>query len=54
MKTPALGRRFRLLQGRGSNQAPFVHWPIAAAQQTVYARAKDNGLAAMGQWTKGG
>jgi fructose-bisphosphate aldolase class I len=27
---------------------------IAAAQQTVHARAKANGLAALGKWTKGG
>jgi fructose-bisphosphate aldolase class I len=25
---------------------------VAAAQQTVFARAKDNGLAAQGKWKK--
>ena len=46
--------------GRAMQSAALKLWSqdivnnVAAAQQTVYARAKDNGLAAMGQWTKGG
>ena len=45
--------------GRAMQQAALKLWSqdmagnFAAAQQTVYARAKDNGLAALGQWTKG-
>ena len=45
--------------GRAMQSAALKLWSqdivnnVAAAQQTVYARARDNGLAAMGQWTKG-
>ena len=44
--------------GRAMQSAALQLWSkdiannIAAAQQTVYARAKDNGLAALGKWTK--
>jgi len=45
--------------GRAMQSAALKIWAkdltgnIAAAQQTVYARAKANGLAALGKWTKG-
>lgn len=44
--------------GRAMQAAALKLWSqdlvnnFAAAQQTVYARAKDNGLAALGQWKK--
>ena len=44
--------------GRAMQSAALKLWSkdiannVAAAQQTVYARAKDNGLAALGKWTK--
>ncbi|KQY55069.1 class I fructose-bisphosphate aldolase [Lysobacter sp. Root494] len=44
--------------GRAMQAAALKLWSqdlvnnFAAAQQTVYARAKDNGLAALGQWQK--
>ena len=44
--------------GRAMQSAALKLWSkdivgnIAIAQQTVYARAKDNGLAALGQWVK--
>jgi len=46
--------------GRAMQSAALKTWSknltgnIAAAQQTVYGRAKANGLAALGKWTKGG
>ncbi|WP_058834007.1 class I fructose-bisphosphate aldolase [Luteimonas abyssi] len=46
--------------GRAMQQAALKLWSqdltgnIAKAQQTVYARARENGLAALGQWTHGG
>jgi fructose-bisphosphate aldolase class I len=46
--------------GRAMQQAALKLWAqdmsgnFAAAQQTVYARARDNGLAALGQWKSGG
>ncbi|MBW8366753.1 MAG: fructose-bisphosphate aldolase class I [Arenimonas sp.] len=46
--------------GRAMQSAALKTWSkdltgnIAAAQKTVYARAKANGLAALGKWTKGG
>jgi fructose-bisphosphate aldolase class I len=42
--------------GRAMQSAALKLWSkdlvgnLAAAQQTVYARAKDNGLAALGKW----
>ena len=45
--------------GRAMQSAALKTWSkdltgnIASAQQTVYARAKANGLAALGKWTKG-
>jgi len=44
--------------GRAMQSAALKLWSqdlinnIAKAQQTVYARARDNGLAALGQWSK--
>jgi fructose-bisphosphate aldolase class I len=44
--------------GRAMQSAALKLWSkdiagnVAIAQQTVYARAKDNGLAALGQWVK--
>jgi fructose-bisphosphate aldolase class I len=44
--------------GRAMQSAALKLWSkdiannIASAQQTVYARAKDNGLAALGKWVK--
>ena len=44
--------------GRAMQSAALKLWSkdidanVAAAQQTVYARARDNGLAALGKWTK--
>jgi fructose-bisphosphate aldolase class I len=44
--------------GRAMQAAALKLWSqdlvnnFAAAQQTVYARARDNGLAALGQWQK--
>ncbi len=46
--------------GRAMQSAALKTWSkdltgnIAAAQQMVYARAKANGMAALGKWTKGG
>jgi len=43
--------------GRAMQQAALKLWAqdlkgnYAAAQQIVYARARDNGLATLGQWT---
>jgi fructose-bisphosphate aldolase class I len=45
--------------GRAMQSAALKTWSkdltgnIASAQQTVYARARANGLAALGKWTKG-
>jgi len=44
--------------GRAMQSAALQTWSqdlvnnIAKAQQTVFARARDNGLAALGQWSK--
>ena len=44
--------------GRAMQSAALKLWSqdlvgnVAAAQQTVFARARDNGLAALGKWTK--
>jgi fructose-bisphosphate aldolase class I len=44
--------------GRAMQSAALKIWSkdiaknVADAQKTVYARAKDNGLAALGKWTK--
>jgi fructose-bisphosphate aldolase class I len=44
--------------GRAMQSAALKIWAkdlvgnVAAAQQTVYARARDNGLAALGRWGK--
>jgi fructose-bisphosphate aldolase class I len=44
--------------GRAMQSAALKIWSkdiaknVAEAQKTVYARAKDNGLAALGKWTK--
>jgi fructose-bisphosphate aldolase class I len=44
--------------GRAMQSAALKLWSkdiannVAEAQKTVYARAKDNGLAALGKWTK--
>ncbi|MCF7223374.1 class I fructose-bisphosphate aldolase [Marilutibacter chinensis] len=44
--------------GRAMQQAALKLWAqdiagnVAAAQQTVYERARDNGLAALGEWSK--
>jgi len=44
--------------GRAMQTAALKHWSldivgnVAAAQQIVHARARDNGLAALGQWTR--
>jgi len=46
--------------GRAMQSAALKLWSqdltgnFASAQQTVYARARDNGLAALGQWSKAG
>ena len=46
--------------GRAMQSAALKLWSqdlvgnVAVAQQTVFARARDNGLAALGQWKKGG
>jgi len=46
--------------GRAMQTAALKLWSqdlagnFASAQQTVYARARENGLAALGQWSKGG
>ncbi|WP_024889462.1 class I fructose-bisphosphate aldolase [Luteimonas huabeiensis] len=45
--------------GRAMQQAALKLWSedlvgnVAKAQETVYARARDNGLAALGQWSRG-
>ncbi|HST45928.1 MAG TPA: class I fructose-bisphosphate aldolase [Luteimonas sp.] len=46
--------------GRAMQSAALKLWSqdlagnVAKAQDTVYARARDNGMAAQGQWTRGG
>ena len=45
--------------GRAMQSAALKLWSkdmagnVKSAQDTVFARARDNGLAAMGQWKKG-